>query len=112
MKYICIILLSFFLALPAYAAKTVKGTVPVVDPLQPPAAGINFNASNNIQAQDPDHPLSPQTTQDAQTTAPDNAATSASSAALKTRPKSYAFVWLVLILAALAGGYWFVRRGR
>lgn len=53
MKYLIIFLISFTLAFPAYAAKLVPGTVPVVHPLQPAAVGISANVKNNVQASSP-----------------------------------------------------------
>ena len=56
MKYFYIFFISFFLAMPAYAAKQVKGDVPNVQPLQPPAVGVRPNYSKNIQYSDPSRP--------------------------------------------------------
>jgi hypothetical protein len=50
MKYLLAILISFAIACPTFAAKTVQGTVPHPPPLQPPAAGIAPNYSHNIES--------------------------------------------------------------
>ena len=51
MKYILIIFLSFMFAVPALAARQVSGTVPQVEPLQPPSQFAHPNISNNVQYQ-------------------------------------------------------------
>jgi hypothetical protein len=48
MKYLLIIAVSFFIVNPSFAAKSVKGTVPDLPPLQPAPSGISPNYSGNI----------------------------------------------------------------
>jgi len=55
MKYFLILFVSFAFINPALAAKPVKGTMPHVQPLQPPPPGISPNYSKNIQYQDPNY---------------------------------------------------------
>jgi hypothetical protein len=49
MKYVIIILISFSFFSQAFAAMSVKGTVPNIKPLQPAPEGISPNYSGNIQ---------------------------------------------------------------
>ncbi len=49
MKYVIIILISFFFFSHTFAAMSVKGTVPDIKPLQPAPEGISPNYSGNIQ---------------------------------------------------------------
>ncbi len=55
-KYFFIIFVSVLaIAAPAYAARQIQGTVPKVQPLQPPAVNIAPNLQNNVQYSDPSH---------------------------------------------------------
>lgn len=113
MKYFAIFFISFFLVLPAYAAKTVKGTVPQLQPLQPPAAGINPNLNGNVQYRDPGRPLDSQPQDAGQAVNPEAAAGANPVGGANQAPKKfYALVWVVFIAAALGLGYWLVRRGK
>jgi hypothetical protein len=49
MKYLVIFLISFSFFSQAFAAMSVKGTVPNIKPLQPAPEGISPNYSGNIQ---------------------------------------------------------------
>ncbi len=46
MKYLLVPLLSLIIISPAYAAKQVNGTVPVLPPLQPPPADFKVDSTN------------------------------------------------------------------
>ena len=56
MKYFLIFLISFVVITSAYAAKTVTGSVPVVQPLQPPAAGVAPDFNHDIESTAPVYP--------------------------------------------------------
>ncbi len=50
MKYLAaIILLSFVIFTPAYAARPIPGTVPHPQPLQPPPPFVRANFNNNVE---------------------------------------------------------------
>lgn len=55
MKYLLIFLFSFAIFNPTVAARQVTGTVPQVQPLQPPPLGVYANPSGNIQFNDSSH---------------------------------------------------------
>jgi hypothetical protein len=50
MKYFLIFLISLTFAAPVYAAKTVNGSVPVVQPLQAVPVGVGPNFGKNIES--------------------------------------------------------------
>lgn len=54
MKYLLIFLISLALFSPAYAAISVKGTVPELQPLQPPPSNLQPNFSHNIMSSSSD----------------------------------------------------------
>ena len=56
MKYFLILLLSLMIFSPAYAAKQVPGTVPVLPPLQPPPPGFKVDSTQFFNSP----PLEPQ----------------------------------------------------
>jgi hypothetical protein len=112
MKYFLAILISFAIACPAFAAKTVQGTVPHPPPLQPPAAGIAPNYSHNIESTGrilPDQNSGGQPA--GQPPKPSTAGTPASPSGREGgASKNYDILWLAgfLILAG-AVVFWFKR---
>ena len=106
MKYLIIFLLSFAIAFPALAAKTVKGTVPNFPPLQPPALGVSPNFSHNIEARGGFVP------NQSSSSNPSEAGTvfsPVSSSVISNRAsKSHKAVWVILVFILLAGVFVFI----
>ena len=117
MKYFAIIFLSFVLIHPAYAAKQVSGSVPVVQPLQPPAAGISSNVSHNIQEQSPlNNEALGQAPQAMPTSSEQNPQaqnqTQSVPPAVAPYKKSSPWIWWLVILAVFGlFAFWLKRKG-
>jgi hypothetical protein len=114
MKYLAIIFLSVAFVHPALAAKSVNGTLPKVEPLQPPPVGVYPNLENNIQFHDPsfDYKSNSQSggqnalTGQNQNPAQQNAAQSAvQKSPAQSSAGGYVFLWVIAILI-LAGLGW------
>ncbi|MDR3642550.1 MAG: hypothetical protein P4L74_02890 [Candidatus Doudnabacteria bacterium] len=117
MKYIVTIVIFLAVASPAFAAKTVRGTVPTLPPLQPPVAGVSPNFSHNIQSSGrvlPDQSGSANNPAQVQTANGSGLPQVSGSAAPSPRQGifgSWAIFWIVILLI-LGGGVvaWFRRR--
>jgi hypothetical protein len=111
MKYLLAILISFAVINPVLAAKTVKGSVPVVQPLQPPPAGVSPAFNRSVQYQDPNFvPINgrqnPQNNQPGQTSVP----TRTSSVAMQKG--GYYIWWLIVLLIVFVLGFWIYKRSK
>jgi hypothetical protein len=113
MKYFLIFLISFALFLPVYAAKTVKGTVPVLQPLQPPAAGVYPDVQNNFQSRGPDSQPAGQaassgnSAQNSQPSSVGESQTPNSAGYLPSQTsKPRLWILLLVVLAGLLGFFW------
>jgi|GEM_PF-3126625 len=108
-KYILIFLLLVVPVRELHAARQVQGTVPDVQPLQPPAINTYPNLQNNIQAgqpvpvdQEPQQEDSPTELTQQQPSSPE-----------VQKPKVSNFrliVWLLVIIVAVVGGWWWFHR--
>jgi hypothetical protein len=113
MKYLLIILISFAFVNPALAAKTVKGSVPVVKPLQPAPAGVSPAFNRSIQYQDPNY--QPNSGQSPQNSRPGQSSSAEGSLATvaKTNGGNHNYIWWpVVLLGALILGFWFYKRNK
>lgn len=111
MKYLFIIALSFSLVSPALAAKTVKGSVPKLAPLQPIPGGVLPNYSKNIQYQDSSHAGNPVPVNSGQNSQ-NNQSLNPSSAASQN-PASFNYIrWLAALLAVAVIGFLVYKRSK
>ncbi len=107
MKYIIIILFSFILVAPVYAAKQVQGEVPKVEPLQMPAAGVAPNINRNIQFVDPSRAGRVEPGQSGIVDKTLNESAPGEVASGATTPKSGRSVWWLIMIVVLGGtGLW------
>ena len=115
MKYLLIFLISFAFIHPVYAAKQVQGSVPVVQPLQPPAIGVSANLNHNIQEQnvtqsgEANAPSSAQPTFVDQQNPLNQVGASGSTTAVYKKSSSWVW-WPFIILGLILVGFWVKRR--
>ena len=108
MKYLLIILLSFALACPALAAGAVKGSMPEVHPLQPPAPNVHPNYGTNIQASGPEITPGVQSQDQEQTATEQESLASPTHLAAGQKTNS---IWVfILIVAGGAAFLWYKRK--
>jgi hypothetical protein len=114
MKYLFIFLISFTLFSPAYAAKTVSGTVPKLAPLQPVPFGVSPNFSKNIESSAPNpsanEPDSSAGAQNASQSSGKNS-TSQGSGSAAAGPNFLVLLALIILGAAALTWVW-LRRGK
>ena len=106
MKYILIILLSFAFVQPAFAAKTIPGTVPKMLPLQPPPQNAQPNFSGSIQ-----YNGAPAPAQSGVVAAPSPAAIPVVQAAAKAAKISWLW-WLLGLFLAVAAAFVAVKKSK
>jgi hypothetical protein len=112
MKYFLAILISFAFVNPALAAKTVKGSVPVVKPLQPAPAGVSPAFNRSIQYQDPNY--QPNSGQSPQNSRPGQSSSAEGSLATVAKTNGgHNYIWrLAVLLVLIAAGFFVYKRSK
>lgn len=112
MKYILIFLISFLIFSPAYAAKTVQGSIPKVEPLHPLPSGVAPDFSHSIESSSSDLNAGEENFQPAGQAAQQNQTQNNSSSpdsASQSRKPNFLILLIIIVIGGMALGWVWLR---